>query len=70
MTVWIEDRDPYSPGFYGTLIRPDRRDPFSFFVGYWDGEGWKIPSQAGILAAYRQRPVWCKIELGADSKDS
>lgn len=64
---WISDRKPNTPGLYGVLINDQRWNPDCFIFGYWDGKGWKIPSQSDIeCSPYRGNPTWCKLEIGTD----
>lgn len=64
---WISDRNPNSPGLYGVLLNNQRWNPDGFTFGYWDREGWKIPSQSDLkLAPYRPVRTWCKLEIGTD----
>lgn len=68
MMHWIETKrkQPSSPGLYGILVTSERWDPDSFSFAYWDGRGWKIPSQSDISSRYIPIQYWCVLEIGKD----
>lgn len=62
---WIKDRLPYSTGMYAIRMVPTN-ELKSFTFGYFDGYGWKLPSETGDLSPYRGRPEWSVIDWGID----
>lgn len=67
---WIADRNPKSPGLYGTLLNDQKWNPDCFILAYWDGKGWLIPSQSDGNGPYRGNPIWCRLEIGDDRRGS
>lgn len=67
---WIEDRNPNSPGMYSVYNTNSNSLPQCFGFGYFDGNGWILPSQAGTqIYPYRSSPVWSVIDWGKDGMD-
>jgi hypothetical protein len=67
---WIKDREPKSSGMYAVRLLPTN-ELKSFTFGYFDGTGWKIPSQSGEeLSSYHQRIdwSWSTIDWGLDKE--
>lgn len=64
---WINDRNPQSPGLYAIRMRPSS-ELTSFVFGYFDGKGWKLPTQTDELCPYRSNPEWSVIDWGTDNE--
>ena len=56
---WFRSMDvkPKSPGLYGGNMGGQTK-PDSFFLIYWDGEGWKAPTESDTeISPYRGGPM-------------
>lgn len=64
--IWISNRSPRTAGLYGVILNEDRSESCRLVFGYWDGTGWKIPTQSDVEDPYRPVKAWCKLQLGTD----